>query len=278
MDAYGRQVVLSEKTSATITVLMVLTIFGTIGMFALSILSVQRSAAVAGAGVLGALAMLTYVFILNHLRRKGDMNVSYAVFKGPYGVVEVRKKSSIWLTLALGLAILSAVGSLALIAYGAILGTRGGGLLAASGIAGLIGSAFYAAALNFLRTKLDMPVDRAVIVSAGGQYLELRKSKSILITLGLIMTVLAAVGAFGLGALILVGGLTGFGLSTSTYALTAPATISGGAMIFLGLMLLVGAAVLNFLKVRVHVTPLQGYVAPPYPQPQQQYPQAYPPR
>jgi len=278
IDASGRQVILSEKRSIIITIAMAFAVLGVIGMLGMAAMAAQQSLELAGAAVGGALIMLLYVFILNHLRKKGDMNVDYAVFRGPYGVVEVRKKSSVWLTLALALAILAAVGSLGIIGFGAMSAQSGGAQLVAAGVSGLITSLIYAAVLNFLRTKLDMPADRAVIVAATGQYLELRKSKSILITLGLIMTVLAAIGAFGLGALILAGGLTGLGLGASTYASTAPATVGGGAMIFLGIMLLVGAAVLNFLRVRVHVIPTQGYVAPPYPQPQQQYPQGYPPR
>ncbi len=271
VDASGRQVVLSEKRSIIITIAMVFAILGVIGMLGMAAMLAQRSIELAGAGVLGALVMLLYVFILNHLRKKGDMNVDYAVFKGPYGMIEVRKKSSIWLTLALGLAILAVIGSLGLIGLGAMNLRAGGTQMVSLGVASLISSLIYAAVLNFLRTKLDMPVDRAVIVAATGQYLELRKSKSILITIGLVITILAALGAFGIGALALTGGLAGLGSTTSSYLAAAPYSTAqvglalGGGMIFLGIMLLIGAAVLNFLRVRVHVVPVQGYVMPPQP-------------
>ncbi len=270
VDASGRQVILSEKRSIIITIAMAFTILGVLGMLGMAAMLAQRSIVLAGTGVLGGLVMLLYVFILNHLRKKGDMNVDYAAFRGPYGMVEVRKKSSIWLTLALGLAILSIIGSLGLIGLGAMNLQAGGTQMLSLGIAGLISSLIYAAVLNFLRTKLDMPVDRAVIVAATGQYLELRKSKSILIAVGLAITVLAALGAFGIGALALTGGLAGLG-STSSYLAAAPYGTAqaglalGGGMIFLGIMLLIGAAVLNFLRVRVHIEPVQGYVAQPQP-------------
>ncbi len=274
VDASGRQVVLSEKHSIIITIAMAFAVLGVVGMFGMAAMLAQRSIELAGAGVLGALVMLLYVFILNHLRKKGDMNVDYAAFRGPYGMVEVRKKSSIWLTIALGLAILSVIGSLGLIGLGAMNMQAGGTQTLSLGVTSLIASLIYVAVLNFLRTKLDMPVDKAVIVAATGQYLELRKSKSILITIGLVLTILAALGAFGLGALALTGGLTGLGAATSSYLTTAPYGTAqvglafGGGMIFLGIMLLIGAAVLNFLRVRVHVVPVQGYVTPPQqPQP-----------
>jgi len=275
VDASGRQVILSEKRSIIITIAMVFAILGVLGMFGMAAMLAQRSIALAGAGALGGLVMLLYVLILNHLRKKGDMNVDYAVFRGPYGTVEVRKKSSIWLTLALGLAILAIIGSLGLIGLGAMNLQAGGTQMLSLGITSLISSLIYAAVLNFLRTKLDMPLDRAVIVAASGQYLELRKSKSILITIGLVITILAALGAFGIGALALTGGLAGLSsAATTSYLAAAPYSIPqaglalGGGMIFLGIMLLIGAAVLNFLRVRVHVVPVQGYAAQPQsPQP-----------
>ncbi len=272
IDTSGRQVVLSEKRSIIITVAMVFTVLGVIGILGTTVMLAQRSIELAGAGILGAIVTLLYVFILNHLRKKGDMNVDYAVFSGPYGAVEVRKKSSIWLTLALALAILGAIGSVAMIGLGAMhMGTYGTTQIMVSGIAGLIMSLIYIAVLNFLRTKLDIPVDRAVIIAANGQYLELKKSKSILITIGLALTILAAIGAFGIGALALMGGLAGLGSTASSYLAAAPYGTAqaglalGGGMIFLGIMLLIGAAVLNFLRVRVHVVPVQGYVAQPQP-------------
>jgi len=273
VDASGRQVILSEKRSIIITIAMVFAILGAVGMFGATALLIQRSIAFAGAGILGALVMLLYVFILNHLRKKGDMNVSHATFKGPYGVIEVRKKSSIWLTLALGLTILSIIASVGLIGFGAMNLQTGGIQMITIGVIGLISSSLYAAVLNFLRTKLDMPVDKAVIVAASGQYLELRKSKSVLITIGLALTILAALGAFGVGALALTGGITGLDPASASSYITVTSynigqgPVLAGGMIFLGVMLLIGAAVLNFLRVRVHVTPVQGHV--PQPQPPQ---------
>lgn len=277
IDTSGRQVVLKEKRSIIITIAMIFLILGVLGMLGMAATLAQRSVELAGAGILGAFVMLLYVFILNHLRKKGDMNTNYAVFRGPYGMVEVRKKSSVWLTLALGLAVLAAIGSIGIIGFGAMNLQAGGAQMIAAGASGLIASLIYVAVLNFLRTKLDMPVDKAVIITASGQYLELRKSKSVLITIGLALTILAALGAFGMGALALMGGLTGLGFTTSSYATVAPYSIPqsglalGGGMIFLGIMLLIGAAVLNFLRVRVHIVPVQGYAVPP----QQVQPQPY---
>lgn len=272
VDASGRQVILSEKRSIIITIAMVFAVLGVLGMFGMAAMLAQQNVALAGAGILGGLVMLLYVFILNHLRKKGDMNVDYAVFRGPYGMVEVRKKSSIWLTLALGLAVLAIIGSLGMIGFGAMNMQTGGTQMLSLGVAGLISSLIYVAVLNFLRTKLDMPVDRAVIVAATGQYLELRKSKSTLVTVGLAITILAALGAFSIGALALTGGLAGLStVTTTSYLAAAPygtaqagPALSGG-MIFLGIMLLISAAVLNFLRVRVDVVPIQGYVAQPQP-------------
>jgi MFS family permease len=233
--------------------------------------------------IICGLIALIYTFVLNHLRKKGDMNTKVAVFPSPYGgTIEVRKKSSFWITLALIFAILGIIGSLGIAAYGAYIAMsipELGFSFIAAGVVLLIASAMYAAILNFLRTKLDFPGGRVILRTTGGYFVELYKSRSIWLTIGMIFTILAAIGLIILGIIVFATGatyqqpLTYYG----EYEYMVESMYSSFAIFAMALALLVNAAVLNFLRVRGHVRPAQ--VAAPPPQPvYYQQPPPPPPR
>lgn len=288
IDTAGRVVVLQEKTSILLTIGMVLAAIGVIGIFGMAVFVAARSIEVAAVLAFQGLISLIYVFILNHLRKKGDMNVSYAVFPTAYGgAIEVRKKSSIWITIALVFAVIGIIGSIGLIGFGVYVmsaSEEAGASIAAAGVIGVIVGALYAAILNFLRTKIDFPGDRVVLRTTTGFFIELYKSTSIWLTIGMVLTLLGAIALLALGAVIMISGpeIMGepMGFSYGYAASLGPdLRYSGASLILLGLILLINVAVLNFLRVRGHVRPAQGGYVPTQPMPTQQpYYPGQPPR
>lgn len=257
---------------------MVLTILGVIGIFAIAIYIAMYSIEIALVIGLEGLVALVYVFVLNHLRHKGDMDTSQALIPTVNGgVVEVKKKSSIWISIALGLAILGLVGSIGITLYGLYLYiTYGMGqqLAVSGGIATLV-IAMYIAILNFLRTKIDFVVDRAVIKTVEGYLIELYKKRSIWLTIGMIVSIIGAIAAFAIGIMAILSNGVSIPLTNiNTYLTKAPSysmqlqpsliqsIIQGIPMILIGLALLISVAILNFLRIRGHVRLLQQYPAP----------------
>ena len=262
-DVQGRTIHLYERTSILLTLVMVLLVLSFLASLAMGVLSIMDGAMARGGGLL-ALSILTliYVFVFNHLRRKGDMDVDRAALPMLHGgVVEVRKKASIWITLAYALTILFIIIALGVTAYGAYLLSTGGGIsLLAAGLGGLIGGILYALVLRFLRTKLDFEGSRALLRSLEGYVLELYKSRSIWLTLAMILTLLAALALLGLGALALVKAQSikvPSGFTAAKLEEGHAAIYEAGGLIFLGLLLLVNAAVLNFLSTKAHIRVLE---------------------
>ena len=295
MDTAGRVIVFQEKTSILLTIGMVLAILGVVGIFGMAALAAAYSVEAAAVLAFQGLVALIYVFILNHLRKKGDMNVSSVVIPTAYGgAIEVHKKSSIWITLALVFAVLGIIGSIGIMGYGFIMYAtlpEVGTSMIVMGLIGIIAGALYAAILNFLRTKIDFPGDRVILRTTAGYFIELYKSKSIWLTIGMVFTLLGAIALIGLGALAIVAGsLAGPPQALSYYpGEVGPADMSmamlpmygiggmyaGIMLILMGLLLLINVAVLNFLRVRGHVRPAQGGHAPQAPP--AQYPVQQPP-
>ena len=258
-NSNGRVVHLYEKTSLLLTIAAALSALTFLAAAAGGLMILLRGAEAKGAVLLAASILpLIYTFVFNHLRRKGDMDVDHAelpTING--GVVEIRVKASIWITLAYALTILFILLALGATAYGAyLLYTESSVKVLAAGLGGLIAGLIYASVLRFLRTKLDFPGSRVLVRSLEGYVLELYKSRSIWITLAMIFTLLAAIGLLGLGAAAL----------ANTHSTAAPgklvaAKLNRGittyyetsSLIVAGLTLLINVAVLNFLSIKAHI-------------------------
>ncbi len=257
-DSKGRVVHLYEKTSLLLTIAAALSALTFLAAAAGGSMILLRGAEAKGSVLLAASILpLIYTFVFNHLRRKGDMDVDHAelpTING--GVVEVRVKTSIWITLAYALTILFILLALGATAYGAYLLYTGSSVkVLAAGLGGLIAGLIYASVLRFLRTKLDFPGSRALVRSLEGYVLELYKSRSIWITLAMIFTLLAAIGLLGLGAAL-----------ANTHSIAAPGKLvaaklnrgittyyEASSLIVAGLTLLINVAVLNFLSIKAHI-------------------------
>ncbi len=273
MDVQGRIIVLSENTSIILTLVFALTVLAAIGFFAMTIYTFINSALMSIPFIVGGISSTIYAFIFNHLRKKGDMSVDKAVLPTiSGGVVEVTKKTSIWITLAYALVVLGLIAALGLIGYGAYTYISNGiGLnLVFGGVVGAVIALMYIAVLGFLRTKIDFPLNNVIVRDTAGQLIELYKRKSIWLTLGMIISVIV-------GLLFIVSGIlaftnTGF-ISTymnmpmqtpltynaqQTYGLNLASImgmVAGLPILIAGLAMFVSAAVLGFLRVRGHVRP-----------------------
>ena len=248
MDSYGRIIVLQEKTSILITLAVALTAIGAIILFGLSIFVLSSSTYLGLSYGFAGLLLLVYVFALNHLRKKADMNIDRAFFPSPYGgTIEVRKVSSIWITLAMVFTIIMIGSSIVSMFYSVSLpGSMSSGF---SGLGGIIMGIVALFVLNFLRTELDFPGDKVVLRSTTGVMIELYKDSSILITIAMVFTLL--------GAFILMG----LGVYTIALSPSSAGLIAGGYFVLLGIFLLIISAVLNFLRVRTHLREI-GYQQP----------------
>ncbi len=267
-DMQGRIIVLSEKTSIILTLVFVLTMVSAIGFFGEAVYVMTQSIAASVPLIVGGLFSLIYAFIFNHLRKKGDMNVDKAVIPTTSGgSVEVTKKTSIWITLAYIIAIIGLVGAVGLTGYGAyVYATSGIGLeTIIAGITGSIAMLLYIMVLGFLRTKIDFPLNNVIVRDTSGRLVELYKRKSAWLTLGMVLTILAGIIFILLGVLAFTNTAFIQGYMTSQTTMTQytgqplslggliSAGLVGAPAIIAGLVMLVGAAVLGFLRIRGHV-------------------------
>ncbi len=273
-DMQGRIIVLSEKTSIILTLVFVLVALSALGLFGMAAYTYAQGFGLITSipMIVGGLIATIYAFILHHLRKKGDMNVDKAVLPTiSGGYVEVVKKTSIWITLAYVVAILGLLGALGVLGYGVYLYLAGGASVGIifGGVIGSIVMLLYISVLGFLRTKIDFPLNNVVVRDTSGGLVELYKRKSIWLTLGMIITILIAVVFIGLGILAFTNTalLQGYLNSQVQMPIThydqqqidvnglMMAGLAGAPAIITGLVMLVGAAVLNFLRVRGHVRP-----------------------
>ena len=282
-DSQGRIIALEEKTSIILTIAFVLAIIAVIGSFVAaaraSLINVLATIPFIVAGLIG----LVYVFVLNHLRKKGDMNTDRAVFPTIHGgYVEVVKKSSIWITLAYALSIIGLIAALGVLGYGVyvyISGGLGAGLVM-SGAVMTVFVLVYFSVLRFLRTKIDFKLENVVLRTTSGQLIELYKRRSIWLTLGMVFAIIGAIIFLALGVLMFAGAATYYSqigsviqptLTTHPSSLGQAqlmsgwmtAGIAGLPAIISGLLMLVTAAVLNFLRERGHVREYRGQTMQP---------------
>ena len=280
-DVNNRIITFKEKTSILLTLAMALSILGALLFFAGAAYVYDTSSMMSIALIVIAILSLVYAFVYNHLRKKADMDVKEAAFMTPYGgTVAVKKKSSIWITLALAFTILGIVFALGASGYAALMfmdySTEAATMVIGIGIGAVIALAIYAAILNFLRTKLDFEGDNLVLQTIRGAYIELYKKKSIILTIALVLTILLAIMLLALGAFIMAegGGMEGMIPSIieeyygGTIEFGPEASMIAGA-VFIGatILLFINAAVLNFLRVRTHVRPASVAPAPTTPPP-----------
>ncbi len=260
LDEFGRKVVVEERHSIIILIAMVLLIIGVVIQLIYTTLLFMLSPYTGLTSILSILLTLVYVFVLNHLRRKADMDVEIAKFKTLDGrTVVVRKISSFWFTL--GLVIVYVL--IALMIIGLIVSLVTIPFIALLYVIALIALIILARVLYFLRTRLDYEGEVFRVVSEEGVILEFYKERSFWITLALIITIIEAIAIFLIAALIITGSI---GLPTNL--LTGSLEHGGlehfttydylrlayGIGLFIaGIFLLIIAAMLNFLRIRVHV-------------------------
>ncbi len=263
----GEIVVFTEKTSTLLTILMILVLILSIGELALI-----PSYITLGSGndwyyigylVLQSLTTLIYVFVLNHLRVKGDMDKNRAVLETVDGRrIVVVKKSSIWITLGqvfagvfLALSIIVLGAGIVLSFSAAYMEPVGPGLAILGGLLSLLwGIAFKV--LGFLKTKIDFPGEKALVKTINGSMIMLYKSRSIWITIAMILTLITALALISIGIGLILGIIASMispileNYHTPTHQYTL---ITGLILLGIGLLELIIVAILNFLRTRGHV-------------------------
>ena len=266
----GEIVVFTEKTSTLLTILMILVLILFIGELALI-----PSYITLGSGndwyyigylVLQSLTTLIYVFVLNHLRVKGDMDKNSAVLETVDGRrIVVVKKSSIWITLGQVFADVFLVLSIIVLGAGIVLSLCaaymepvGPGLAILGGLLSLLWGIIFKV-LGFLKTKIDFPGEKALVKTINGSMIMLYKSRSIWITIAMILTLITALALISIG----VGLILGIIASTISpifenyYTPTHQYTlITGLTLLGIGLLELIIVAILNFLRTRGRVKPV----------------------
>jgi len=261
-DASNRAVEFTEKTSIILTVVTVLAGVATAALFGLGALALANGSVAGVGGIVAGLIMLINVFVLNHLRKKGDMSTGRAVFVATDGrSVEVVKRSSVWITLAMALAVIGLILSLGLVAVASLMpavvsvtaAPQGFGDVAVTAAVQVIAILLWIAVLNFLRTKIDFAGESITLRTASGQLIELYKRRSVWILLGTVFSALAGIALIGLAAYSLIQGINVQVGSIEVGLEGLAASVSAGVA---GLIALIWAAVLNFLRVRGHVRPV----------------------
>ncbi len=261
-DASNRAVEFTEKTSIILTLVTVLAGIVTAALFGVGALTLINGSVAGVGGIVAGLVALINVFVLNHLRKKGDMSTGKALFIAADGRrVEVVKKSSVWITLAMAFAVIGLILSLASVAIASLMPNMASVTAAPQSFSDVAAVAavqviillLWIAMLNFLRIKIDFSGGSVTLRTTTGQLIELYKERSAWILLGTVFSALAGIAIIGLAAYSLIQGIDvqigsieiGFeGLTTA---------LSAGVA---GVSALIWAAVLNFLRVRGHVRPL----------------------
>ncbi len=263
----GGFVDIEEKNSILITIGTVVMGLLSIGLFAWGVLIYNEASGLALSLIGGSVLAGIYTAILSHLKHKADMNPSEAsILSVTGGSVRVWKDSSIWISLLLGLVYLGIVASLIALGYGLLVykqapGTAG--QLVYIGLLGLVGGGLLAKILGFLRTRLNFKGDKVIALDVNGGNVELYKDRSVWLTIGFAVTILAGLALTAIPILQAIGvvSLNYGSLTDNTWdagihgsSLESIQEYAGPAsMLVTGLVLLVNAAVLNFLSVRVQI-------------------------
>ncbi len=263
----GGFVDIEEKNSILITIGMVVMGLLSIGLLAWGVLIYNEASGLALSLIGGSILAGIYTAILSHLKHKADMDPGEAsILSVTGGSVRVWKDSSIWISLLLGLVYLGIVASLIALGYGLLVYKQAPGTaeqLVYMGILGLVGGGILAKILGFLRTRLNFKGDKVIALDVNGGNVELYKDQSVWLTIGFAVTILAGLALTAIPVLqamgvvsLNYGSLTGNALDTEIHgsSLKSIQEYAGPAsMLVTGLVLLVNAAVLNFLSVRVQI-------------------------
>ncbi|MCE4614579.1 MAG: hypothetical protein F7B60_03530 [Desulfurococcales archaeon] len=209
-----------------------------------------------------------YTAVLSHLKHKADMKPSEALISTVSGSsVRVWKDSSIWISILLAFIYLGILASLGLLGYGFYaykVNPVASESFITMGILGLITGVIFARIFGFLRTKLEFKGEKVITVASSGDNIELYKDRSVWLTIGFIVTLLGGIAFI----IIPILSLLGFMSFSPIPLLTKPGHIHSAAHDYLtgfrewtgilglfiyGIVLLVNAAVLNFLRVRTQI-------------------------
>lgn len=260
VDESGSLISIEEKTSTIITVLMAIQIIFFITLLFTALTNMVISPLAGLFNLFPSLLSLIYVFVLNHLRRKADMDKDLATFKTvDGGIIVVHKKSSFWITLMLVIVYVGiALTIVSLIAFMFV-----SYILAITSILLLIILIVIERVLRFLRTKLDFIGERFQVQTEEGVIIELYKSRSFWITLALILVLIDAIIFFVSAFMLLTGMLSykdifGYPLYYLPYSLIHHASnvVFGVSLLISAFLLLIQATILNFLRVRAHIRPI----------------------
>ena len=263
----GGFVELEERNSILITIGMVVMGLISIGLLAWGVLVYNEASGLALSLIGGSILAGIYTAILSHLKHKADMAPGEAsILSVTGGTVRVWKDSSIWISLLLGLVYLGIVVSLIALGYGLLVYKQAPGAaeqLVYVGLLGLVGGGLLAKILGFLRTRLNFKGDKVIALDVNGGNVELYKDRSVWLTIGFAVTILSglaltaipvlqAMGAVSLNY----GSLTGSAWDAGIHGNSLESIqkyVGPAGMLVTGLVLLVNAAVLNFLRVRVQI-------------------------
>ncbi len=263
----GGFVDIEEKNSILITIGMVVMGIISIGLLAWGVLVYNEAPGLALSLIGGSILAGIYTAILSHLKHKADMNPGEAsILSVTGGSVKVWKDSSIWISLLLGLVYLGIVASLIALGYGLLVYKQApgaAGQLVYIGLLGLVGGGLLAKILGFLRTRLNFKGDKVIALDINGENVELYKDRSVWLTIGFAVTILAGLALTVIPILQAIGVVSLNYGSPTNYpwdagihgsSLESIQEYAGPAgMLVTGLVLLVNAAVLNFLSVRVQI-------------------------
>jgi MFS family permease len=218
----------------------------------------------------GGIVAGIYAAVLSHLKHKADMKPDEALISSASGgSVRIWKASSVWISILLAFIYLGILISLGMLGYG--LYTYKTAPVQADqfisiGIAGIIIGIIFARIFGFLRTKLEFKGERIIAFSSEDGHIELYKDRSVWLTLGFVVTLLGGI-VFVIIPILSLAGVTVFSPEpllntaghtsgvTHEYFLESHAWLSLIGLFFWGLLLLVNAAVLNFLRVRTQIRP-----------------------
>jgi len=267
----GSYVEIEEKNSILITIGAIITGLIALALLAEGAIVYSQNSGTGISFLIGGIIAGIYTAVLSHLKHKADMKPSEALLStGSRSTVRVWKESSVWISILLAFIYLGILVSLGIIGYGFYIYKIDPAVsesFITMGAVGLIIGVVFAKIFGFLRTKLEFKGERIIAVESNGGHVELYKDRSVWLTLGFIFTLLGGI-AFILIPILVLFGFISFSPeplltnaehihgSAHEYLIGSNNWISAVGLFISGIVLLINAAVLNFLRVRAQIRPV----------------------
>ncbi|MCE4606207.1 MAG: hypothetical protein F7B59_02625 [Desulfurococcales archaeon] len=267
----GGFVEIEEKNSILITIGAIITGLIAIALLAEGVLVYSNSSGTGISFLLGGIIAGIYTAVLSHLKHKADMKPSEALLSTAQGsTVRVWKASSIWISILLAFIYLGILASLGVLGYGLYIYKTEPTVsesFTTIGVGGLVVGVVFAKIFGFLRTKLEFKGERIITVESSGGHVELYKDRSVWLTLGFIFTLLGGIAFILIPILVSLGFMSflpapmlanpGYNhILIHGYSIRPNSWISEVGLFISGIVLLINAAVLNFLRVRAQARPV----------------------